>query len=90
MAALQHGLPIVATDGPLTDEIFRRADPVLQLVPVARKDRFVDATLRLTMSPDERRTVGRFARQLYDQQFDWPVIASRLRDYLRSRELPIA
>jgi glycosyltransferase involved in cell wall biosynthesis len=89
MAALQHGLPTVATDGALTDQVLRRADPALQLVPVARKDSFVNATLRLTMSPEERQVVGRAARQLYEEQFDWPVIALRLSHCLRSREVVV-
>ena len=87
MAALQHGLPIVGTDGELTDQVLRGSDRALRLVPVARKDLFVDAALRLASQRDERDALGRAGRQLYTEQFDWPVTAHRLLNCLRAREV---
>jgi glycosyltransferase involved in cell wall biosynthesis len=78
MAALQHGLPIIATDGERTDETLRRSDQAIRLAPVVRKDLFVEAALRLALRRDERDELRAGARQLYTERFDWPVIARGL------------
>jgi glycosyltransferase involved in cell wall biosynthesis len=87
MAALQHGLPIVATDGERTDETLRKSDHAIRLAPVARKDLFVEAALRLALRRDEREGLGAGARQLYTERFDWPVIARGLLARLFSSEI---
>jgi glycosyltransferase involved in cell wall biosynthesis len=89
MAALQHGLPIVGTDGDLTDRLFRSSSRALQLVPVARRDLFADTALRLALRREERDTLGQAARELYADHFDWPVIAARLQTCLRSRDVAV-
>jgi glycosyltransferase involved in cell wall biosynthesis len=89
MAALQHGLPIVGTDGDLTDRLFRSSSRALQLVPVARRDLFADTALRLALRREERETLGQAARELYADYFDWPVIAMRLQTCLNSREVAV-
>jgi glycosyltransferase involved in cell wall biosynthesis len=86
MAALQHGLPIVGTEGALTDRVLRSSGRALRLVPVARRDLFVDAALRLASQRNERNAIGRAARELYLEHFDWPVIAERLQLSLHTRE----
>jgi glycosyltransferase involved in cell wall biosynthesis len=78
MAALQHGLAVIGTDGPLTDPAFRECDHALRLVPVEREDLFVDAALKLASRRAEREQVSRAARSLYDECFDWPIIAEAL------------
>ncbi len=78
MAALQHGVPVVGTLGPLTDKILRESDSALKLVPVDRPDLFADAVNRLAEAPEERSAVGRAGRQLYERCFDWPVTARRM------------
>jgi glycosyltransferase involved in cell wall biosynthesis len=77
MAAMQHGLPIVATDGSTTDTILRTSG-ALRLVPVNEVDDFPQAVCRLVESPDDRRVLGYMARDLYATSFDWPVLATRL------------
>jgi glycosyltransferase involved in cell wall biosynthesis len=89
MAALQHGLPIVGTDGDLTDRLLRSSSRALQLVPVARRDLFADKALRLASHPGERDTLGQAARQLYADHFDWSVIAARLQTCLHSRDVAV-
>jgi glycosyltransferase involved in cell wall biosynthesis len=89
MAALQHGLPIVGTDGDLTDRLFRSSSRALHLVPVARRDLFADTALRLALRREERETLGQAARELYADYFDWPVIAARLQTCLNSREVVV-
>jgi glycosyltransferase involved in cell wall biosynthesis len=78
MAALQHGLPVVGTDGPLTDSVLRDAGHALRLVPVDRPGDFADTVASLAASDETRRELGQRGRELYESQFDWPVIADRL------------
>ena len=85
MAALQHGLAVVGTDGPLTDRALRESDHALRLVPVAREDLFVDAARRLASRRGERERVSSAARRLYDERFDWPIIAQTLLSHLSPR-----
>jgi glycosyltransferase involved in cell wall biosynthesis len=83
MAALQHGIATVATEGPLTDGLLRRSTSAIRLVPTLRRDLFVEATLRLALQSEDREAVGRAGRQLYEERFDWSVIASQLIAFLR-------
>jgi len=82
MAALQHGLAVIGTDGRLTDPVLRESDQALRLVPVAREDLFVDVTRELASRQREREEIRRAARRLYDEHFDWPIIAESLLRYL--------
>jgi glycosyltransferase involved in cell wall biosynthesis len=86
MAALQHGLPIVGTEGDLTDESLRTSGRALRLVPIERKDLFVAAVRRLASRPQEREAQRMAARKLYDERFDWAVIASELLGHLSTSE----
>jgi glycosyltransferase involved in cell wall biosynthesis len=88
MAALQHGLAVIGTDGPLTDPALRESEHALRLVPVAREDLFVDAARKLASRQGEREQVGRAARRLYDERFDWPIIAEALLSHLSPRRTP--
>jgi glycosyltransferase involved in cell wall biosynthesis len=78
MAALQHGLPVVGTVGPLTDRVLRDASPALRLTAVGDRGRFARAAVAFGEDPDRRRAAGAAARELYEREFDWPVIATRL------------
>jgi glycosyltransferase involved in cell wall biosynthesis len=88
MAALQHGLAVIGTDGPLTDPGLRASDQALRLVPVAREDLFVDAALKLASRREEREQVRRAARRLYQERFDWPIIAEALLSHLSPPRTP--
>jgi glycosyltransferase involved in cell wall biosynthesis len=83
MAALQHALPVIGTDGELTDAILRRSPDALKLIPAGRPDLFADAARQLARDPEGRRRMGRTGRALYERFFDWPVIAARLIRTLR-------
>jgi glycosyltransferase involved in cell wall biosynthesis len=78
MAALQHQLAVVGTGGPLTDSCLTRASNALQLRPVMRRDLFSDAVLGLAADPGKRSELGREGRRLYEHEFDWPILCSRL------------
>lgn len=82
MAALQHGLAVVATDGPLTDGELRRSG-ALRLAPVHAPERFAAEVLRLAERPDERAALGSAARALYEERYDWPVVARRVLEAVR-------
>jgi glycosyltransferase involved in cell wall biosynthesis len=78
MAALQHGLAVVATDGPLTDRLFRGIPQAVDLVPAAQPGRFAAEVVRLAERPLDRASLGRAAERLYRCEFDWSVAARRL------------
>jgi glycosyltransferase involved in cell wall biosynthesis len=78
MAALQHELPVVGTQGPLTDAVLGRARDALALVPVGPPDRFASCAAVLAKKPEERLAMGIAGRALYQSSFDWPVLADRL------------
>jgi glycosyltransferase involved in cell wall biosynthesis len=78
MAALQHGVPVVATDGFITDDLLRRRHDALHLVPVDGAEGFANATVELALDSDRREALGRAGRALYEECLDWPVIARTL------------
>jgi glycosyltransferase involved in cell wall biosynthesis len=90
VAALQHALPIVATDGPLTDRFLRRAREAIRLVPVQSPERFAAAVVQLTERPSDRFWLAQGARLLYEREFAWRVIADRVLAHLRDarKDLP--
>lgn len=77
MAALQHAVPVLATTGPLTDSVLR-GTPALRLAPVGDRDAYARAAAELAADPLRRRTVGGAGRDLYEREFDWPVIGRKL------------
>lgn len=83
MAALQHGLPVVGTEGHLTDRLLREPGIGLELVPAGRQDLFARCVGSLARDRERRIALGMEARALYESQFDWPVITSRMLDVLR-------
>ena len=83
MAALQHGLPVVGTDGRLTDDVLRRAGDALTLVPADDPRRLAAAVRWLGGDADQRLARGAAGRELYEDSFDWPVISATLVAALR-------
>jgi glycosyltransferase involved in cell wall biosynthesis len=84
MSALQHAVPVLGTDGHLTDRVLRESNG-LRLVPVAQRDRFAEEAARLAGAADERRALGDAGRGLYARRFDWPVLVDRLLDLLEAK-----
>ena len=83
MAALQHGVPVVGTDGTLTDEVLRTASPAVRLVPVGRVDHFAGAVAELARDREARAVAAAAARELYERRFDWPLTAAAVVTGLR-------
>jgi glycosyltransferase involved in cell wall biosynthesis len=86
MAALQHGIAVVGTDGPLTDTVLRESTQALRLVPIEQRDRFAHEVAALAASRDGRAALGRAGRALYESRFDWPVLADRLLELLTAAQ----
>jgi glycosyltransferase involved in cell wall biosynthesis len=78
MAALQHAVPVVGTDGSITDSLLRRHRDAICLIPVDGAERFADAAAGLVLDPDRRQALGQAGRTLYEQCLDWPIIARSL------------
>lgn len=87
MTALQHGLPIVGTDGFLTDDQLRRAPQALALAPADGPAPFSELACALAADEERRRAMAREARAFYESTFDWPVSAETL---ARAMDLPAA
>jgi glycosyltransferase involved in cell wall biosynthesis len=82
IAALQHGIPTVATLGSLTD-VFIREAAACRLLPSAERASFAAAVVELAEDPHERDNLARRARLLYEQRFAWPVLADRVLAHLQ-------
>jgi glycosyltransferase involved in cell wall biosynthesis len=83
MSALQHAIPVLGTDGHLTDRVLRESHGALRLVPVAELDGFAAEAARLARQAEERRALGDAGRSLYTRKFDWPVLVERLLQLVR-------
>jgi glycosyltransferase involved in cell wall biosynthesis len=81
MAAMQHGLAIIGTHGELTDSILSESG-ALELVPRGDLNGFAQAAVALATDTGRRERLGACAASLYRREFDWPVIAARMCDYL--------
>jgi glycosyltransferase involved in cell wall biosynthesis len=82
MAALQHGLAVIGTDGALTDPQLRAHPDALWLVPVDRHDLFAQAVVRLATDTTEREARRRAARALFEGCYAWSVIAAAMASHL--------
>jgi glycosyltransferase involved in cell wall biosynthesis len=76
MAALQHALPVVGTDGPLTEPELRAEQAAIRWAPTGDLQRFAEAALGLAADAESRQRCGAAARMLYDQRFSWEKIAA--------------
>jgi len=85
MAALSHALPVVATDGSLTDEILRTSGALL-LSPVEDADGFIANVLALADDADGRRQLGERGRKLYDENFAWPIVIGRILEAMKNTD----
>lgn len=88
MAALQHGLPVVGTDGPSTDPMLRDPATGILLVPVGHRSAFARTARALASDETLRAARAIQARALYEREFDWSIISDRLVRSLESAEGP--
>ena len=79
MAALSHGVPVAGLVGRNTDAVLARSD-ALVLTKMGDRDAFSHAVAELAIDTVRLRELGAAARRLYLAEFDWPVIARRVRE----------
>ena len=79
MATLQHGCAIVATRGPLTDDMLKQeAGRSFLLTDVADLNAFTETVVGLAKDTDQRQQLSRQAQELYGREFAWGKVAVRL------------
>lgn len=84
MAGLQHGVPTVATHGPLTDALLtRRHKQAFLLAPVEAPDRFAEHVVALWRQPEKRRAMGKAGEDLYREHFTFEAAAGTVADRLQ-------
>lgn len=85
MTGLQHGVPTVSTEGPLTDSVLQEADgKAVRLSPVENVDAFARCVRGLQRNPGRRAEIGAAGRQLYEENFTFDALAERLITHLSS------
>ena len=84
MAALQHALPVVGTEGRLTETELRREDVAISWTPSGDPRLFANAAVELAGDVGLRRRRGAAGRALYDRRFSWETIAQIVLAALRS------
>jgi glycosyltransferase involved in cell wall biosynthesis len=75
--ALGSGLPVVATRGAETDDLFVDRENVV-MADAMQGDAFAAATFRIVNDATLAERVSRGAQRLYDDHLSWPRIADRL------------
>jgi hypothetical protein len=78
IAALQHGLPVVGTNGHLTDPCLLGDDLGLVLAPVDDHSSFAALTGQFVADGARRELAGHQARAFFEAEFAWPVLVARL------------
>ena len=76
-AALQHGVPVLGTIGPLTDDLFRASD-ALVLTPVRDVHGFAETAAAVASDDHARATLAAAGRLLYERLLAPDIIARQL------------
>jgi glycosyltransferase involved in cell wall biosynthesis len=77
--ALGSGVPVIATRGPETDDVFQDGHNLL-FAPSLSGEAFADSVLRLREEPDLAAKVSQGALALHDRCLSWPRIVDCLLD----------
>lgn len=78
MAGLSHGKPIVTTAGHLTEPFWGDSGAAV-IVPGGDARAFVESLDRLCSDEGSRKRMGKAAKKLYDERFDFSHVIARLR-----------
>lgn len=81
IAALQHGIAIVTTIGPGSDELLCATDALLRSATRSSSE-FAALAVEVVTNQSEWNRLRTDARELYDRLFAWPAICGRLLDQL--------
>lgn len=83
LAGLQHGVPTISTEGPLTDPMIATENGgPFRLTPAGDVDAFRRAALQLKSSPGTRRAMRCRAERFFEAHFEWDRVAARIRSSL--------
>jgi glycosyltransferase involved in cell wall biosynthesis len=82
MAALAHGRPVLGLHGRNTDTLLAETPAALALTPVGDRAAFARAAVELVGDQAQLDAIGEAGRRLYEEQFDWPVLARRVASVL--------
>jgi glycosyltransferase involved in cell wall biosynthesis len=74
MAAMQHGLPVIGTETPMTDAMWRQLQGII-LHPRRDSIRFSRSVLDLARNGEARLAMGESNQDFFNRFFTWPVIA---------------
>ncbi|HEU0318019.1 MAG TPA: glycosyltransferase, partial [Solirubrobacteraceae bacterium] len=85
VAALQHGVCVLSTDGRMTDHELRET-AALVLTAADDAAAFACAAARLGVDPRLRARHATAARQRFERRHAWPVVARRLLEALGLRQ----
>ncbi len=86
MAAMQHGLAIAGTKGPLTDEMLSVEDGRSFLLADWRStEAYANCVRTLLENKSLRLELGRNAKELFDRHFAWDIISNSLLKILREK-----
>lgn len=83
IAALAHGLPIVATHGPDVDDWLLQSGAMAVTDPTDC-DQAIDLVANLAMNRDARCHLGQRAQEVYHQHLSWEVIGEQFLRVVRS------
>jgi len=75
MAALAHGVPVLGVHGTATDTVLTCDPQVLMLTAAGDRCAFARAAVDLAADRSALGARGEAGRRLYEERFDWPVIA---------------
>lgn len=86
MTALQHGIATLGTLGHHTDPVLRDASgSAFCLAPVHEEAEFSRQLQELLASPERCEQIGMAGRQLYETQFDWPIVVQKCVEQLSTK-----
>jgi len=88
MAALQHGVPTLSTQGPLTDTMLREQNKqAFWLTPTEHLQQFVEAGITLYLEPQIRNELGQTGQVFFQRYFTWQHIAHKFLQAIQMTDL---
>jgi glycosyltransferase involved in cell wall biosynthesis len=78
MAGLQHGIPVLGTDGPSTSDDLRSSGAIALVQSATTPGTYARRACELLADARERGRLSRAGRALYEKRFAWPKIAAQL------------
>jgi glycosyltransferase involved in cell wall biosynthesis len=84
IAAMAHSLPIITTQGDMTETKYFKDKENLVFVPFGESQAYFDALVLLN-NETKRKSMGGASKATFNQHFAWPLIAGKIADVLNQR-----